>query len=114
MSGFLLRIIINALILCAVLAKLPGFSVDTLGGAMLAAAIIGLANAAIRPLLALIEVPFNTKTVGLLAFLTNLVVLPLLIGTLPGFQVSSLLAPVAGVMLMTFCSFAVTRVIQDR
>ena len=35
MAGFLLRILINAVILFAVVAKLPGIFVDTLGGTLL-------------------------------------------------------------------------------
>jgi putative membrane protein len=33
---------------------------------------------------------------------------------LPGFQVSSFVAPLAGILLMTLCSYTLTRVIQDR
>ena len=51
MCGFLLRIIINAVVLFIVVAKLPGIFVDTLGGTLVAVAIVGLANAAVPTLL---------------------------------------------------------------
>jgi putative membrane protein len=113
-SGFLLRILINAIIICAVVAELPGIFVDTLGGTLLGAAIIGTANAAIRPLLTLAAMPFNAVTVGGVAFFTNLVAPLAVVKALPGFQVSSFLAPLAGILLMTLCSYTLTRVIQDR
>ncbi len=114
MSGFLLRILINAIIICAVVVELPGIFVDTLGGTLLGAAIIGVANAAIRPLITLASMPLNTVTVGSLAFFTNLLAPLAVVKALPGFQVSSFLAPLAGIMLMTLCSYTLTRVIQDR
>ncbi len=114
MSGFLLRIFINAIIICTIVAELPGIFVDTLGGTLLGAAIIGIANAAIRPLITLAAMPLNAVTVGSCAFFTNLVAPLAVVKALPGFQVSSFLAPLAGIVLMTLCSYTVTRVIQDR
>ncbi len=114
MSGFLLRILINAILLCIIVAKVPGIFVDTLGGTLLGAAIIGIANAAIRPLLTLAAMPFNTVTIGAVAFFTNILAPLAVVKALPGFQVSSFLAPMAGLILMTLCSYTLTRVIQDR
>ncbi len=114
MSGFLLRIIINATILCAVVVKLPGIFVDTLGGTLLGATIIGLANAAIRPLMSFVDIPLNLVTVGGLTFFTNLIMPLMVVETLPGFQISSSIAPMIGILLMTVCSYTLTRVIQDR
>ncbi|HMM19488.1 MAG TPA: phage holin family protein [Selenomonadales bacterium] len=114
MSGFLLRIIINATILCAVVVKLPGIFVDTLGGTLLGATIIGLANAAIRPLLAFVDMPFNPVTVGGLTFFTNLITPLMVVKALPGFQISSSIAPMIGILLMTVCSYTLTKVIHDR
>lgn len=114
MSGFLLRIIINAGFLCMVVVKLPGIFVDTLGGTLLGAAIIGLANAVIRPVLSLVAIPLDSVAAGGLAFFTNLVAPVMVVMTLPGFQISSVLAPLAGILLMTACSYTLTKVIQDR
>jgi len=113
-SGFLLRILINAIIICVLVAQLPGIFVDTLGGTLLGATIIGIANAAIRPMLTLAAMPFNIVTVGSVAFFTNLLTPLAVVKTLPGFQISSFLAPLAGILLMTLCSYTLTKVIQDR
>ncbi|WP_243638681.1 phage holin family protein [Lucifera butyrica] len=110
----LLRIIINAVVLFIVIGKLPGIFVDTLGGALLGVLIVGLANGIIRPLLIYAEIPFNFLTLGSLTLLTNLLALFMVVKTLPGFEVSSLMAPAAGILLMTVCSFTLSRMIQDR
>lgn len=113
-AGFLLRIIINALILVVMAAKLPGIFVDTLGGTLLGATIVGLANAAIRPLLALAELPFNMLTLGGVTMMTNIFTPLMVVKALPGFQVTGAIALLAGVSLMTLCSFTLSKVIQDR
>lgn len=114
MSGFLIRIIVNAIMLFIVVVKLPGIFVDTLGGTLLGATIIGLANAAIRPLLALTSIPFNSITLGSFTLFTNLLAPLMIIKALPGYQISSILWPAAGLILMTICSFTLSRVIHDR
>jgi len=53
MCGFLLRIIINAVLLFLVIGQLSGIFVDTLGGMLLGVLIIGIVNAALRPILML-------------------------------------------------------------
>jgi putative membrane protein len=112
-SGFLLRILINAIIICVLVAQLPGIFVDTLGGTLWARP-SSIANAAIRPMLTLAAMPFNIVTVGSVAFFTNLLTPLAVVKTLPGFQISSFLAPLAGILLMTLCSYTLTKVIQDR
>lgn len=114
MAGFLLRIIINAVVLFFVAVKLPGVFVDTLGSTLLGATIVGLANAAIRPLLSLAALPFNTMTLGSLTFVTNIFTPLMVVKTLPGVQISSFLAPLAGIVLVSLCSFTLTKVIHDR
>ncbi|MDR3560172.1 MAG: phage holin family protein [Negativicutes bacterium] len=114
MAGFLLRIIINAVVLFVVAVKLPGIFVDTLGGTLLGAAIIGLANAAIRPLMTLASAPFNLVTLGGCTVFTNLLAPLMVVKALPGFAISSFLAPAAGVVLMTVCSYTLSKVIHDR
>ncbi|SDF59972.1 phage holin family protein [Sporomusa acidovorans] len=114
MTGFLLRIIINAAILVMLAVKLPGIFVDTLGGTLLGGAIIGLANAAIRPLFMLTALPFNLSTLGGITFMTNIFTPFMVVKALPGFQISSALASIAGVLLMTLCSLTLSKIIHDR
>lgn len=114
MCGFLLRIVINAVVLFWVVVIFPGIFVDTLGGTLLGAAIVGIANAAIRPVLSLAAIPFNSITLGWTTFFTNIVAPLMVVKTLPGIQISSLLASVTSILLMTACSFTLSKVIQDR
>lgn len=112
--GFLLRMILNGVLLFLLIVELPGVFVDTLGGALLGAAIIGIANGAVRPLLALKDKPLNWVTLGGLTFFMNILTPFMVIKTLPGFQIYSMIAPVTSVCLMTVCSCTLSRVIKDR
>lgn len=113
MAGFLLRIIINGVLLFIIAVKLPGVFVDTLGGTLLGAVLIGLANAVIRPLLELASAPLNLFTLGGSTFFMNVAAPLMVIKTLPGFQISSFLAPMVVITLMTVCSYTLSRVIPD-
>lgn len=114
MSGFLLRIIINAALLVLVVFELPGIFVDTFGGTLLGSAIIGVANAAIRPLLQVFSAPLSGLTLGGFTFVTNICTPLAVVTTLPGFQISGVFSPVFGVLFLTLCSVTLSKVIQDR
>lgn len=114
MCGFMLRIIINAVLLFLVIAELPGVFVDTLGGMLLGVVIIGIANAVVRPILLLMARPLNWLNLGGVTFFMNILVPLLVIKTLPGFQIYSMIAPVIGVLFITICSSTLSKVIQDR
>lgn len=112
MSGFLLRILINALVIFFIVAELPGVFVDTLGGTLLGSAIVGLANAAIRPLLSTLYL--NGISLGGFTVAVNFFTPLAVVSALPGYQISSIIASVMGVVLMTVTSYTCTRVIRDR
>ena len=114
MCGFMLRIIINAVLLFLVIAELPGIFVDTLGGMLLAVAIIGILNAAVRPILVLTARPLNWLHLGGTTFCINILAPLMIIQILPGFQIYSMTAPVIGVFLITICSFTLSKNIYDR
>lgn len=114
MSGFLLRIIINAVLLFLIIIELPGIFVDTLGGMLLGVGIMGIVNGALRPVLLKMARPFDWFNLGAVTFFMNIVTALLIIKMLPGFQINSMLAPLMGILLLTICSCTLSKVIQDR
>jgi uncharacterized membrane protein YvlD (DUF360 family) len=69
---------------------LPGVSVDALGTAILAAAVIGLVNALLWPILSYLILPFAVLTLGLLSLVLNAVLLMLASALVEGFEVKNL------------------------
>ena len=71
MAKILLLWLINAVALIAVAYLLPGISVSGFFTALVAALVLGLVNALIRPLLILLTLPVTLLTLGLFIFVIN-------------------------------------------
>ena len=69
----LLRLIINAAALFVVAYFIPGVHVTSIVGAFVAAIILGIANAIVKPILILISLPLEIVTLGLFTFVINAV-----------------------------------------
>ncbi|HZQ75380.1 MAG TPA: phage holin family protein [Burkholderiales bacterium] len=63
--------LINTVSLVAVAYLMPTVAVSSLGAALLAALVLGLVNAVIRPLLILLTLPATLLTLGLFIFVIN-------------------------------------------
>jgi putative membrane protein len=69
--GFLIRLIVNAIALIAVAYVIPGIHVSGIVGALVAALILGIVNAILRPILIIISLPLEIVTLGLFTFVIN-------------------------------------------
>lgn len=97
----LLRWVLGAFSLVLVAYLLPGITVGGLGAAFVAAAILGLLNAIVRPLLLLFTLPVTLLTLGIFAFLVNAAVFAFAAFLVPGFSVASFSAALLGATLVT-------------
>lgn len=86
MRGFLVRLLVSALSLWLADAILPGMSLHGLGTIILAALLLGLVNAVVRPLAIILTLPFTIVTLGLFLFVVNAAMLALVAWLLPGFM----------------------------
>jgi putative membrane protein len=71
MIQFLIRLIVNAVALLVVAYYLPGVSVTGLTGALIAALVLGIVNAILRPILVLLTLPIQLLTLGLFTLVIN-------------------------------------------
>ena len=69
--GFLIRLVVNALALIAVAYVVPGIHVSGIGGALIAALILGIVNAILRPILIILSLPLELITLGLFTLVIN-------------------------------------------
>ncbi len=67
----LLRWLINALTLLVLTQLVAGFAVDSFYHALIAALVLGLLNAIVRPVLIVLTLPINIVTLGLFTFVIN-------------------------------------------
>ncbi len=85
MRYFLLTWIATAVSLLITAHVVPGFHVKSFVAAAIAAVILGLINATIRPILVVLTLPLTVLTLGLFIFVINAVILLLVSSLTPGF-----------------------------
>lgn len=85
---FLLRWIITALTLVLLTKIIAGFSVDNFYAAFIAALVIGLLNAIVRPVLLVLTLPVTIVTLGLFTFVINALLIWLTSTVVKGFDVA--------------------------
>ncbi len=78
-----------AIILAAYL--LPGVQVADFTTALIAALVLGIINAFIKPVLILLTLPVNILTLGLFTFVINAIIILLTANLVPGFRVDGFL-----------------------
>jgi putative membrane protein len=81
--------ILSAIALLIVSRLVPGFHVDSLATALVAALIFGLLNATVGLLLKLVTLPLVIVTLGIFLLVVNAFVLELASGFVPGFHIRS-------------------------
>ena len=84
----ILRWLLSALSLLVVAFLLPhGFHFDSAWTALLVAAVLGLANIFVKPILVLLTLPVTLLTFGIFLFVINAVILLLVSGIVDGFMI---------------------------
>jgi putative membrane protein len=105
MRGFFTRLVITALGLWLAQAIIPGVTIVGVGTLILAALLLGLINAVVRPVLFILTLPLTILTLGLFLLVLNGISLGLVAWLLPGFAVSGLWAATLGALVVTITSW---------
>jgi putative membrane protein len=100
--------LINALALMAVAYLVPGIAVADFVTALVAALVLGLVNAVIRPILILLTLPATLLTLGLFIFVINGLLFWLVGSLIQGFVVSGLWGGVFGAIAYSIVSWALS------
>lgn len=105
MLSFVLHLVVSALLLLLVARLVDGIEVEGFGSALLAALVLGLVNAFLRPLALLFALPINLLTFGLLWWLVRWVVNALMLwltsAVVPKFEVRGFGPAFWGAALLT-------------
>ena len=73
--GFLVRLVVNAAALWVAAQLVPGIVVTGVTPLLLAALVLGLINAIVRPILLVLTLPLTLITLGLFIFVVNALIL---------------------------------------
>jgi putative membrane protein len=96
----LIRWLIYAVAIMLLTYIIPGISVRSFYSALIAALVLGLVNAVIRPLLILLTLPVNILTLGLFTLVINALMLWLVASVVKGFDVKNFAAAFLGALVL--------------
>lgn len=108
----LLKWLLHAVALLAVASLYSGVVVKSFGAALLAALVIGLLNAVLRPVLVLLTLPVTLVTLGLFLFVINALMFWAASGLLNGFHVAGFSAALIGSLIYSLLGMLIDSVLR--
>ncbi|MGE0387526.1 MAG: phage holin family protein [Gammaproteobacteria bacterium] len=106
--------LVNAVALLAVSYLMPSIRVDNFWSALVAALVLGLVNAVIRPLLVLLTLPVTVLTLGLFIFVINGLLFWMVGSFIVGFHVGGFWSGVFGAILYSLVSWLLSALVMKR
>jgi putative membrane protein len=104
MPRFITTWLITAVSLLITAYFIPGFHLRSIVAAIIAAAVIGLVNAFVRPVLSLLALPITLLTLGLFSFVLNALTLWLASAFSPGFEINGFIPALIGSLVLSVVS----------
>lgn len=105
MVGFLLRWSINLLALIIAASVITGIRIESMGMGILAAGILGVVNAIMRPVVLILTLPINILTLGLFTLVVNAAMLKLVSVVVPGLVIDNFNAAFFGALIISLVSW---------
>ena len=103
--------LVNALALIAVAYLMPSITVSSFWTALVAALVLGLVNAIIRPVLILLTLPVSVLTLGLFILVLNGLLFWFVGSFVEGFTVGGFWAGFFGAILFSIVSWALSALV---
>ena len=103
----LLKWLLSAAALLFVAYVYGGVQVQSFSSALIAAFVIGLFNAVLRPVLVILTLPVTVVTVGLFLFVINALMFWAAAGVLDGFHVNGFMAALLGSLIYSALSLVI-------
>lgn len=89
-----------------------GVQVNTFTAALIAALVIGLLNAVLRPILVVLTLPVTVVTLGLFLFVINALMFWAAAGMLDGFHVQGFMAALIGSLIYSLMSVVIDSALE--
>ncbi|MCC7258418.1 MAG: phage holin family protein [Gammaproteobacteria bacterium] len=114
MTHFFLRAAIASLGLWLASTMVDGLAFESGGWLILAAVLLGLVNAVVRPLVVLLTLPLTVVTLGLFLLVVNGIMLALVAGLLPGMAIGSFWDAFWGAIIVSVVSWIGSAIVGPR
>jgi putative membrane protein len=114
MRGLLIRWLVLTLAILFAAYLMKGIEVSGFFSAFFAAAMLGILNALLRPVLIILTLPINVLTLGIFTFVINALLLKMVSGIIPGFDVHGFLTAILGSIIISVISWLLNSFINDQ
>lgn len=103
-KNFMARCLINFIAILVTAQLVQGIQIDAWTTALLAALVLGVVNAIIRPVLYILSLPLTVLTLGLFTFVVNALMLLLTASIIPGFVITGFWVAVLAAIVISVIS----------
>ncbi len=114
MSQFLLTWIITALSLVITAYLIPGIIIKGFAVAAIAALVMGLINAIVKPILLIFTLPLTVLTLGLFLFVVNAISFSLVSYFTPGFTIATFWDALFGSIILSIISSVLNQLLDGQ
>ena len=108
--SLLIRWLVNTLALFLVVTVVPNFSYRSWVTLAVAALVLGLLNAVVRPILFVLTLPFTLLTLGLFLLVLNAIMLELTAWLVPDFDIHGFGWAIVGALVLSIVSLFTSRI----
>jgi putative membrane protein len=108
MRHFLLRWFVTTIAVLFVAQFMPGIEVESVTGLILAALILGVLNAFLKPLMVILTLPLTLFTFGLFIFVINGIILYLTSLIVHGFDIANIWIAIIASVFISIVSTIIT------
>ena len=106
----IVRWILNTLALFVVVTFVPGFSHPGWITLAIAAAVLGLLNAIVKPVLFVLTLPLTVLTLGLFLVVLNAIMLELTAALVPRFDIHGFIWAIVGALVLSLVTLVTNRI----
>ncbi len=110
--GILLRLLFNAIAIYLTTRIISGLSIPNFVDALIAALVLGVVNAFIRPIILLLTLPLNILTLGLFTLVVNTLMLYIVAAFTP-LQIASFWSAFLGALLIAIISTLLSHLVTS-
>jgi len=107
MFEFLLHLLLSAALLLVVSHIVSGFEVRSFGSALVAALVLGLVNAILRPIVVFLSLPITILTFGLFLLVVNALMLLVVGAIVPGVRLRGFGPAFWGALLLSVLNLVI-------
>lgn len=114
MNGILIRWLILTASILAAAYLVPGIQAGSFFSALAAAAVLGILNALLRPVLIILTLPITVLSMGLFLFVINALLLMMASGVVGSFHVFGFGSALLGSLVISLVGWLLNSFISDR